>query len=139
MMENRAFLKFNAISGNESFARLAAAAFAMEKNSDMGFLDDIKTAVSEAVTNCIVHGYEEGEGEIEMELRTTDDTLYIAITDYGVGIEDITLARTPLYTSKPSENRAGIGFTVMEMFMDELEIKSVKGEYTKVFMSKNYR
>ncbi len=138
-MNNRAFLKFAALSSNEGFARLAAAAFAMDKNSEMSFLDDIKTAVSEAVTNCIVHGYEGKDGEIEMELRSTDEALYITITDYGVGIEDVALARTPLYSSKPSENRAGIGFTVMEMFMDELEIKSVKGKYTRVIMSKNYR
>lgn len=138
-MENRAFIRFSALSENEGFARLAAAAFVMDKNSDMGFLDDIKTAVSEAVTNCIVHGYEGREGQIEMELYSTEDKIYINITDYGIGIEDIALARTPLYSSKPSENRAGIGFTVMEMFMDEMTVESEKGKFTKVSMSKNYR
>ncbi|MCD8089116.1 MAG: anti-sigma F factor [Clostridiales bacterium] len=139
MMKNRAEIKFSAVPENESFARLAAAAFVMNRNSDLDFIDDIKTVVSEAVTNSIVHGYEEESGIIEMKLSSDETRVLIEITDFGKGIEDITLARTPLYSSKPSENRAGIGFTVMETFMDELEVKSEKGKYTKVIMSKNFR
>lgn len=138
-MKNRAEIKFSAVPENESFARLAAAAFVMNRNSDLDFIDDIKTVVSEAVTNSIVHGYEEESGIIEMKLSSDETRVLIEITDFGKGIEDITLARTPLYSSKPSENRAGIGFTVMETFMDELEVKSEKGKYTKVIMSKNFR
>ncbi|MCD8239147.1 MAG: anti-sigma F factor [Clostridiales bacterium] len=138
-MKNRAFIKFSALSENEGFARLAAAAFVMDKNSDLEFLDDIKTAVSEAVTNSIVHGYEGKGGKIEMELEADSERVYITVTDYGIGIEDIVKARTPLYSSKPSENRAGIGFTVMETFTDELRVESEKGKFTKVFMSKNFR
>lgn len=138
-MENKAYIKFSALSQNEGFARLAAAAFVMEKNSDLEFLDDIKTVVSEAVTNSIVHGYEGKPGEIEMELSADEDKIYITITDYGAGIDDIIKARTPLYSSKPSENRAGIGFTVMETFTDELKVISEKGKFTKVYMSKNFR
>lgn len=137
-MNNRANIKFLSLSENEGFARLAAAAFAMEKCSDMDFLDDIKTAVSEAVTNSIVHGYENEPGEIEMELFSDGESIYITVTDYGVGIEDIDLVRTPLYSSKPSENRAGIGFTVMETFMDSIEVTSEKNKFTKVTMSKKY-
>ncbi len=137
-MKNRAYIKFLSLSENEGFARLVAAAFVMAKNSHMDFLDDIKTAVSEAVTNSIVHGYEGGEGEIEMELVSDDEKVYITITDYGVGIEDIDLVRTPLYSSKPSQNRAGIGFTVMETFMDSVEVVSEKGRFTKVIMSKKF-
>lgn len=137
-MKNRACIKFLSLSENEGFARLVAAAFVMAKNSHMDFLDDIKTAVSEAVTNSIVHGYEGGEGEIEMELVSDDEKVYITITDYGVGIEDIDLVRTPLYSSKPSQNRAGIGFTVMETFMDSVEVVSEKGRFTKVIMSKKF-
>ena len=137
-MKNRAYINFLSLSENEGFARLVAAAFVMAKNSRMDFLDDIKTAVSEAVTNSIVHGYEGGEGEIEMELVSDDEKVYITITDYGVGIEDIDLVRTPLYSSKPSQNRAGIGFTVMETFMDSVEVVSEKGRFTKVIMSKKF-
>ena len=137
-MKNRAYINFLSLSENEGFARLVAAAFVMAKNSHMDFLDDIKTAVSEAVTNSIVHGYEGGEGEIEMELVSDDEKVYITITDYGVGIEDIDLVRTPLYSSKPSQNRAGIGFTVMETFMDSVEVVSEKGRFTKVIMSKKF-
>ncbi|MCD8159173.1 MAG: anti-sigma F factor [Clostridiales bacterium] len=139
MMENSAYIKFSALPENESFARLTAAAFVMNKNSDLDFIDDIKTVVSEAVTNSIVHGYEGGLGEIEMKMTADERCVYIEITDFGKGIEDITLARTPLYSTKPSENRAGIGFTVMETFTDELKVESEKGKFTKVIMSKNYR
>ncbi|MCD8216353.1 MAG: anti-sigma F factor [Clostridiales bacterium] len=138
-MNNHAHIKFAALPENEGFARLAAAAFVMGKNPDLDFIDDIKTAVSEAVTNSIVHGYEGAEGVIEMKLSSDEGRVYIEITDFGRGIEDITLARTPLYSTKPSENRAGIGFTVMETFTDELEIESEPGKFTRVIMSKNFR
>ncbi|MCD7905287.1 MAG: anti-sigma F factor [Clostridiales bacterium] len=137
-MNNHAHIKFAALPENEGFARLAAA-FVMGKNPDLDFIDDIKTAVSEAVTNSIVHGYEGAEGVIEMKLSSDEGRVYIEITDFGRGIEDITLARTPLYSTKPSENRAGIGFTVMETFTDELEIESEPGNFTRVIMSKNFR
>lgn len=138
-MINRASVKFEAVSENESFARLTAAAFTMEYNSEISFLDDVKTAVSEAVTNCIVHAYGGRGGSILMELKTDGITLYITITDFGIGIEDIEKARTPLFSSKPSQNRAGIGFTVMETFMDSVEVTSEKNSFTTVKMKKAIR
>lgn len=102
-------------------------------------LSDIKTAVSEAVTNAIIHGYEYGEGIIILEAKIMDDEIEIIVEDKGIGIADIEKAMEPFYTSKPNLERSGMGFTVMETFMDSLEVESKKGEGTKVRMRKKFK
>lgn len=137
-MEYRNYLnlKFLSISENESFARLAIASFCSLKNVDIDKISDIKTAVSEAVTNCVVHAYPDNPGEIEIECEIIGDDVRISIIDHGVGIKNIELAKKPFYTSKPNEDRSGMGFTVMEGFMDRLDIVSNIGEGTMVSMYK---
>lgn len=134
--ENEMKLEFLSKSSNEAFARITVAAFASQLDPTIEELADIKTAVSEAVTNCIIHGYEKSEGIIKIIARLYDHTLEIEITDQGKGIEDIELARKPLYTSKPNLERSGMGFTIMENFMDNMQIESVCGMGTKITMSK---
>lgn len=123
-------------SANEGFARVAVSAFVTQLDITVEQLADIKTAVSEAVTNSIVHGYEGMEGYINLECEIKDNTVYITITDFGRGISDIDLARKPLYTSRPELERSGMGFTVMETFMDNVEVSSSLGLGTVVKMSK---
>ena len=123
-------------SSNESFARVAAAAFVSQLDPTMDELEDIKTAVSEAVTNSIIHGYEGREGYITMECILFNDSVEITVRDEGIGIENIELARQPLYTSKPELERSGMGFTVMESFMDRIEVKSEPGKGTTIKMYK---
>jgi len=134
--ENEMKLEFKSKSNNEAFARIAVAAFASQLDPTIEELADIKTAVSEAVTNCIIHGYEKKDGVIQVIARIKNQTLEIEISDYGKGIEDIELARKPLYTSKPNLERSGMGFTIMENFMDEMQIESVVGMGTKISMKK---
>ena len=123
-MDNQMTLKIKAISQNESFARSAVAAFCTPLNPTVDSLGDLKTAVSEAVTNSIVHGYAgSSDGEVELKVRTHGTTVHIEVTDCGVGIENIELARKPFYTSRPDEERSGMGFTVMESFTDTLEVE----------------
>ena len=127
-------LEFPSKSSNEAFARTAAAAFATQLDPTMEELGDIKTAVSEAVTNCIVHAYPEGLGTIMLRCRILkDNTLDIVIKDKGVGIPDVEQARRPAYTTGGSE-RSGMGFTIMESFMTDLEISSAPGKGTSVHM-----
>ncbi len=121
---NEMKLEFMSKSNNESFGRVVAAAFASQLDPTVEELADIKTAVSEAVTNAIIHGYEDTSGTVEMICRLYDEGIQIIISDKGKGIEDIELARQPLYTSKPDMERSGMGFTVMESFMDSVEIVS---------------
>lgn len=135
-MENYMDLKFPAISENESFARLAVAAFIMGLDPYMNELADIKTAVSEAVTNAIIHGYDGKEGEIELKCSVRGKELYIEISDEGVGIKDVKRAMEPMFTSKPEGERTGLGFTIMESFMDRVEVISTEGEGTTVKMNK---
>lgn len=135
-MENFAKLSIKSTSANESFARSVAAAFASQLDPTIEELADIKTAVSEAVTNSIIHGYEGGDGVIEIEMKLQGDTFTICICDKGRGIEDVTLAMRPLYTSKAHLERSGMGFTVMESFMDTLDVSSKAGSGTSVTMSK---
>ena len=137
--KNEMKLEFLSESNNESFARISVAAFAAQLDPNVEELADIKTAVSEAVTNSIIHGYEEKEGIIKIECRIFENSIEIEISDTGKGIEDIEKAREPLYTSKPDMERSGMGFTIMESFMDELEIKSVLGVGTKVTMKKTIK
>lgn len=135
---NEMKLKFKAISENESFARVCVSAFLATADPTIDELGDIKTAVSEAVTNCVVHAYPDSiKGEIEMYVSIEDRDVYISVTDFGVGIEDIQKAKQPFYTSKPSNERSGMGFTVMEGFMDKLTIESVVGKGTKIEMFKS--
>lgn len=137
--ENEMKLEFLSKSNNEAFARIAVAAFASQLDPTLEELADIKTAVSEAVTNCIIHGYEDTEGIVKIESRIYDNTIEIEISDSGKGIEDIKMAREPLYTSKPNLERSGMGFTIMESFMDEIKIESILGMGTKVTMKKAIR
>ena len=134
--DNYTAIEFPSRSANESFARTAAACFAARLDPTLEEVNDIKTAVSEAVTNAIVHGYPDGIGKIVMKLRLKDsDTLEIVVRDWGVGIADVEQARQPLYTTG-SEERAGMGFTIMESFMDTLKVRSRPGKGTSVTMSK---
>jgi len=136
---NRMKLEFMNRSENESFARVAVAAFAAPLDPTVEELTEIKTAVSEAVSNAIIHAYEEDEeGMVTVECMIDGDRrVIIIVSDSGIGIEDVELAREPLYTSRPGEERSGMGFTVMESFMDRLEVQSTPGEGTKVTMIKN--
>ena len=134
--ENEMRLEFLSKSNNESFARIAVAAFVAQLDPTIDEISDIKTAVSEAVTNSIIHGYEEKEGIVKIECRLFANSIEIEISDNGKGIENIEKARQALYTSKPELERSGMGFTIMESFMDEVKIESVLGLGTKVTMKK---
>ena len=124
-------------SANESFARVTAASFASQLDPTIEEISDIKTAVTEAVTNCIVHAYSDVSGKIEMLMRIyDDDTFYIKIKDKGCGIEDIKQAMEPMFTTRPDEERSGLGFIVMESFMDTLKVRSAVGKGTSVIMTK---
>lgn len=129
-------LEFLNKSENESFARVVAAAFASTLNPTAAELAEIKTAVSEAVTNAIIHGYENSVGMVRMEGKISGKTVEFTISDDGWGIEDVKRAREPLYTGKPDCERSGMGFSIMESFMDRVEVKSRLGEGTTVKMSK---
>jgi len=139
MEKNYMKLEFLSKSSNESFARVVVAAFASQLDPTLEELSDIKTAVSEAVTNAIIHGYEYEEGIIILEAKIIDDEIEILVEDKGMGIADIEKAMEPFYTSKPNLERSGMGFTVMETFMDSLEVESKKGEGTKVRMRKKFK
>ena len=134
--ENKMKLEILSKSNNEAFARVTVAAFASQLDLNIEELADIKTAVSEAVTNCIIHGYENQEGIIKIECKLFANCIEIEISDTGKGIENIDLAKEPLYTTKPDLERSGMGFTIMESFMDELKIESILGMGTKVTMKK---
>jgi stage II sporulation protein AB (anti-sigma F factor) len=121
---------------NEAFARAAVAAFSVQLDLSVEELSDIKTAVSEAVTNSIVHGYANMKGKIMLFCKVIEDTIEVVVEDFGVGIEDIHMAMQPLYTSKNDGERSGMGFTVMQTFMDDVKVESVPGEGTKVIMTK---
>ncbi|NSW91681.1 MAG: anti-sigma F factor [Firmicutes bacterium] len=136
---NEMTLIFPSKSSNESFARIVAAAFASQLDPTVEELADVKTAVSEAVTNAIIHGYENETGEIRMNCKLYPDSIEIAITDEGKGIENVDLARQPLYTSKPEMERSGMGFTVMETFMDKVEVITEVGKGTTVVMFKTFK
>lgn len=133
---NEMKLEFPGKSANEAFARIVAAAFVSQLDPTLEELADIKTAVSEAVTNAIIHGYENKAGIIKMNCKLFDDSVEICIIDEGKGIENIEQARQPLYTSKPEMERSGMGFTVMESFMDSVEVISEPGKGTAVCMRK---
>ena len=138
-MTNEMVLRFKALSENEVFARVCVAAFLLPLDPKVTDMADIKTAVSEAVTNAIIHGYDGSEGEVELRCRYEDNNVYIEVGDKGCGIEDIQLAKKPLYTTKPELERSGMGFTVMEAFMDEVEVVSEKEKGTTVKMIKRLK
>ena len=135
-MKNYLKAEFNAEAINEGIARTIVAGFIMPLDPTLEVMADIKTAVSEAVTNAIIHGYEGREGIVTMELILDEKLLTVKIHDSGAGIENVEKAREPLYTSKPDEDRSGMGFTVMESFMDSLYIESALGKGTSITMTK---
>lgn len=132
-------LDFLSKSTNESFARVAVASFVSQLDPTIEELSDIKTAVSEAVTNAIVHGYEDKLGIITINVHIKEREVTIQIKDRGHGIEDINKAREALYTTKPDLERSGMGFTIMESFMDKLSVRSVLGRGTTVTMKKTIK
>ncbi len=130
---------FPSKSVNEGFARIAVSAFASQLDPPVDELSDVKTAVSEAVTNSIVHAYRDSVGKIEMCVRIIQGGIfYIKIKDCGCGIENIEQAMEPLFTTSPNEERAGLGFAVMESFMDKLSVRSKVGKGTTVIMQKKF-
>ena len=123
---------------NEALARVVIAAFMTRLNPTLEEISDVKTAVSEAVTNSIVHGYGDEMGKIILEGKIDGDLLQVSIVDSGIGIENVKRAREPLFTTKPEEERSGMGFTFMEVFMDELKVFSDKGKGTTIVMKKTF-
>ena len=137
-MRNEMSLKFRALSQNESFARVTVAAFIAQLDPTMDQLTEIKTVVSEAVTNAIIHGYDNAPDRmVYIDVTIEGEWVEITIRDEGNGIEDVEEARQPLFTTKPELERSGMGFTIMENFMDEVEIQSERGKRTTVRLRKN--
>lgn len=135
-MKNQMSMEFDSKSENESFARIVAASFATQLNPNLEEIDDIKTVVSEAVTNSIIHGYQMGEGKIFMECRIEGNDFYITIMDKGVGIGDIEQAMEPMFTTRPELERSGMGFIFMKTLMDDMEVISEPEVGTTIKMSK---
>ncbi|MBQ8322401.1 MAG: anti-sigma F factor [Clostridia bacterium] len=154
-MENYMKMEIAARSENESFARSAVAAFALTLNPSLTELSDIKTAVSEAVTNCVVHAYRDNEENAKILIECKTETLpvqahrgdrcekygviHITVADLGCGIEDIDKATTPFFTTLQDDERSGMGFTIMQTFMDEFSVESEKGKGTRVRMTKKIK
>lgn len=136
-MKNYFKLTFLGILPNVTFARGCVVSFLMDLDLNLTYVNEIKTIVSEAVTNAVVHGYENREpGDVILEVYLEDDVMKIVVEDFGVGIEDVQKAREPLFTTKLQEDRAGLGFTIMDIFSDELDVKSTVGKGTKVLITK---
>lgn len=133
---NEMMIEFDSRSCNEGFARVAVAAFCTQLNPTLEEVADVKTAVSEAITNAIIHGYENEIHKIRIECSTEESTLYMNVIDYGKGIADVKKAMEPLFTTRPEWNRSGMGFTFMEAFMDEVVVVSEVGKGTEVHMKK---
>lgn len=136
LYDNEMKLEFTSKTSNEAFARITVAAFAAQLDPTIDELSDIKTAVSEAVTNSIIHGYDDEDGIVKIEAKIFANNIEIVISDRGKGIENVEIAMRPLYTSKPDLERSGMGFTIMESFMDEVKVESAIGFGTKVIMKK---
>jgi stage II sporulation protein AB (anti-sigma F factor) len=140
MESNKMKIQFDAKSQNESFARSVVACFVLQLNPSVAEISDIKTAVSEAVTNAIVHGYRNSQcGEITMETVLEENIIHINIFDNGVGIDDVDQALEPFFTTRPEDERSGMGFTIMKSFMDDVKVVSSNGQGTKVYMSKKIK
>jgi len=137
-MINKMKVVVPALSKNEGFCRSLVAAFCVELSPTIEEVNDIKTAVSEAVTNAIVHGYEGQNGDIVIEAELYNDSVKISVTDFGQGIENIDEAMQPFFTTKPEEERSGMGFTVMQTFMNDIDVVSEKGKGTTVTMTKYF-
>lgn len=135
-MKNEMELCISSLSCNESFARTVVAAFTSQLNPTLEELSDIKTAVSEAVTNAVIHGYDNKEGKIYIKCSISESELTVEVIDQGIGIVDIEQAMVPLYTTRPELERSGMGFAFMEAFMDDLMVYSKAGEGTRVYMKK---
>ncbi|MFT8316900.1 MAG: anti-sigma F factor [Sporolactobacillus sp.] len=136
-MKNEMTLDFLAISANESFARVTVAAFVAQLDPTLEELTEIKTVVSEAVTNCIIHGYENsGKGMVRIWAQMEEGVLSLSIHDDGIGIADVERAKEPLFTTKPELERSGMGFTIMENFMDHVMVETEVGKGTTIFMTK---
>ena len=129
-------LELDSISSNESFARVVVAAFLTRLNPTMEEVADIKTAVSEAVTNAIIHGYRQEVHKMVIEAMVEEDLFTVSVEDFGVGIEDVKKAMEPMYTTRGDLERSGMGFVFMEAFMDSIEVESKVGQGTKVTMTK---
>ena len=138
-IENEMKLEFISKATNEAFARITVAAFASQLDPTIEELADIKTAVSEAVTNCIIHAYENRQGIIKINAKLADNQIIIQISDNGKCIENVDAAREPLYTTKPNLERSGMGFTIMESFMDSIKVESIVGLGTKVTLVKTIK
>ncbi len=138
-VDNEMKLEFISKATNEAFARITVAAFASQLDPTIEELADIKTAVSEAVTNCIIHGYENKQGIIKINAKLKDNQIIIEISDNGKGIENVEMAKEPLYTTKPNLERSGMGFTIMESFMDSMKLESIVGLGTKVTLVKTIK
>ena len=138
-VENEMKLEFLNKGANEAFARITVAAFASQLDPTIEELADIKTAVSEAVTNCIIHAYENRQGIIKINEQLKGNEIIIQISDNGKGIENVDVAKEPLYTTKPNLERSGMGFTIMESFMDTMKVESIVGLGTKVTLTKTIK
>lgn len=134
--ENEMKIEFDSRSCNEGFIRVAVSAFMTQLNPTLEEVADVKTAISEAVTNCIVHAYEGKTEKILVSCYIKEHALYLEVTDHGCGIPDIEKAMEPLFTTKPDSERSGMGFAFMEAFMDEVRVESEPGHGTTVFMRK---
>lgn len=133
---NEMVVEFSSVAQNESFARMVVAAFITGTNPTLEEVSDVKTAVSEAVTNSIIHGYENRDGKVRIRAKVTGREVYLEIIDYGQGILDVKKAMEPMFTTKPGEERSGMGFSFMEAFMDRIEVESTYGQGTVVKMWK---
>ena len=138
-VENEMKLEFLNKGANEAFARITVAAFASQLDPTIEELADIKTAVSEAVSNCILHAYDNSQGIIKINAHLKGDEIIIQISDNGKGIENVDVAKEPLYTTKPNLERSGMGFTIMESFMDTMKVESIVGLGTKVTLTKTIK
>lgn len=136
VQENHMQVHFDAKSVNEGLARMVVTAFMTNMNPTLEQIADVKTAVSEAVTNAIIHGYEDGTKQVELTCDQNGQQLVVTVEDHGVGIEDLEQALQPFFTTKPELERSGMGFSFMEAFMDRIEVRSKKGEGTRVVMWK---
>ena len=135
-MNNRMYLKIKAIPENVGFIRNVVAAFSISVDPSLETINDVKTAISEAVTNSVVHGYKDKEGDVSVDAEIIDTKLYIKITDQGAGIEDVEKAMEDFYTTETEEERSGLGFTIMKTYMDTLKVESKVGAGTTVLMTK---
>lgn len=138
-VKNEMKIEFLSKSANEAFARISVAAFASQLDPTIEEIADIKTSVSEAVTNSIIHAYSNTEGIVKVKAKLYEDEIEIEVSDNGAGIENIQEAREPLYTTKGNLERSGMGFTIMENFMDDLSVESIVGLGTKIVMTKKIK